>query len=117
MHKDQKGSHHIVIVLFIFIVLAVGAIGYRVYKKNSPQKSTKSTPALKTKNGVTYDTKASEMLTHSNCSGEGATSIGPPMKVDQIGFIQPYGLMVGGHVTPVDHQYYNGLNTNAPRDT
>src|SRR5579859_2085720 len=39
------------------------------------------------------------------------------MPINQIGFVLPYGLVVGGHVTPVDHQYYNGLDPHALRDT
>jgi len=26
-----------------------------------------------------------------------------PIDLDQIAFIQPMGLMIGGHVTPIDH--------------
>ena len=29
-----------------------------------------------------------------------------PMALDDIGLIEPMGVLVGGHVTPVDHQYY-----------
>lgn len=40
------------------------------------------------------------------------------MPLDQVSFILPYGLVTGGHVTPVDHQYYNGLlANNSLRDT
>ncbi|HIH25635.1 hypothetical protein J4476_00020 [Candidatus Woesearchaeota archaeon] len=30
----------------------------------------------------------------------------PPMRIEDIGFIEPIGLMIGGHVTPIDHGYY-----------
>ncbi len=30
----------------------------------------------------------------------------PPFNLDKIKYIEPLGLMSGGHVTPVDHQYY-----------
>jgi hypothetical protein len=114
-NKNQNGFHHVAILLLVAVLAVVGFVGYRVFKKNE-------TPAVPTsnaitKNGVTYDKKASGMLVGTNCSGEGSTTIAPPMKLAQVSFIQPYGLMVGGHVTPVDHQYYNGLDTNAPRDT
>jgi len=29
-----------------------------------------------------------------------------PIDLDQIAFIQPMGLMIGGHVTPIDHGYF-----------
>lgn len=51
-------------------------------------------------------------LANNHCSGEGVTQ--PlshlPMNPSDFSLIIPYGLMVGGHVTPIDHQYFT------PRD-
>ncbi len=42
------------------------------------------------------------------CEGKGAVTFTyPPMRVEDIGLIQPTGLMIGGHVTPIDHGYYS----------
>ncbi len=42
-----------------------------------------------------------------NCEGEGVANLTfPPRRLEDIGFIQPMGLMIGGHVTPTDHGYY-----------
>jgi hypothetical protein len=30
----------------------------------------------------------------------------PPVDLDKVEFIEPLGLMIGAHVTPIDHQYY-----------
>ncbi len=64
-----------------------------------------------------YDKVAAANLTANNCSGTGSVPIIPPMKLDQVSSILPYGLMIGGHVTPIDHQYYNGTDQHALRDT
>lgn len=41
------------------------------------------------------------------CTGKGTVSFtSPPRRLKDIEFIEPIGLMVGGHVTPIDHGYY-----------
>jgi hypothetical protein len=41
------------------------------------------------------------------CVGEGPVVFThPPIKIGDIRFIDPMGLMIDGHVTPIDHQYY-----------
>ncbi len=48
------------------------------------------------------------------CVGKGpVTFTSPPMKIENIGMIEPIGLMIGGHVTPIDHGYYTA-NTWLP---
>jgi len=57
-------------------------------------------------------------LSHGNCSGEGPVTLSiSPMKEEDFAFLVPYGLMVGGHVTPIDHQYFDPLDRSLPRDT
>ncbi len=44
---------------------------------------------------------------NNGCSGKGIiTFTTPPMRLEDIGYIEPMGLMIGGHVTPIDHGYY-----------
>lgn len=53
--------------------------------------------------------KAGKQLSNGQCKGEGVTrklSVSP-MKSEDFSIIVPYGLMVGGHVTPIDHQYFS----------
>ncbi|GEM_PF-1776022 len=38
-----------------------------------------------------------------------------PMRIDDIKNFVPYGHMVGGHVTPIDHQYYYPKSIDPPR--
>ena len=47
----------------------------------------------------------------SGCQGNGIISLtSSPVPIEQIGFIQPMGLMISSHVTPTDHQYYSPKN-------
>lgn len=42
-----------------------------------------------------------------DCTGFGTIPFtSPPMHIEDIMMIQPLGLMIGGHVTPIDHGYY-----------
>ncbi len=104
----------------IVILLAVVGAGI-VFTHRSPHMEQPSEIAKPVSSGAVakqgYDLKASQGLTGGNCSGTGSAPIIAPMKLDQVGSIQPYGLMVGGHVTPVDHQYYTGPDPRALRDT
>ncbi len=48
-------------------------------------------------------------LSGGNCAGSGSKILGTaPMNVSDLSVIIPYGLVIGGHVTPIDHQYYWG---------
>ncbi|MEK7202558.1 MAG: hypothetical protein AAB669_03475 [Patescibacteria group bacterium] len=61
---------------------------------------------------------AGKMLTNNNCKGEGPGVLTRlPMDEPDYAMILPYGLMVGGHVTPIDHQYFSPTIFNSPRDT
>ncbi len=55
---------------------------------------------------------------HGTCKGTGPGQLSAsPMNPSDIALIQPMGLMVGGHVTPIDHQYYLPTNFRSAPDT
>ena len=55
-------------------------------------------------------------LSHGTCSGTGVVRYAAsPMNVADIGAFIPLGLMIGGHVTPIDHQYLVPLDIGAGR--
>ena len=35
--------------------------------------------------------------------------INSPMKIEEINVLLPYGQIVGGHITPIDHMYFYSL--------
>jgi len=48
-----------------------------------------------------------QLWSRGKAEGKGAVRLThPPMLLEDIERIIPYGLMVGGHVMPIDHQYY-----------
>lgn len=51
---------------------------------------------------------AGKNLSNQQCTGTAKPPLTTlPMASEDFAFILPYGLMVGGHVTPVDHQYFS----------
>ncbi len=62
---------------------------------------------------------AGKSLTNNHCAGEGVPyklSVSP-MKADQFSIVVPYGLMVGDHVTPIDHQYFGPQDQKSAPDS
>lgn len=56
-------------------------------------------------------------LSAGHCTGTGAQTLTyAPMNTKDISIIEPMGLMTGAHVTPIDHEYYYGINQQTSYD-
>lgn len=81
----------------------------RTQNKLPPCPSETATNCDRSKIGITESDgkkRYSETI-GNNCEGYGIVNFTyAPMKLEDIGFIEPLGLMLGSHVTPIDHQYY-----------
>lgn len=52
-----------------------------------------------------------------NCQGSAPVELSAlPMRREDFGVVLPYGLMVGAHVTPIDHWYFSPADRNSKRD-
>ena len=57
-------------------------------------------------------------LSNGKCQGEDKPKLGrSPMDPEDFKIVIPYGLMVGGHVTPIDHQYFSPADYNSALDS
>src|SRR3989338_10921630 len=55
-----------------------------------------------------------ERMYASGCAGKGTVTFNfPPMRLHDVELIEPIGLMIGGHVTPIDHGYYYAKTMNS----
>ncbi len=53
----------------------------------------------------------------NGCKGSGTVSLISPMNLDDIGIIIPMGAVIGGHVTPIDHMYFQPTVFQSQPDT
>ncbi|KKR06457.1 MAG: hypothetical protein UT34_C0001G0498 [candidate division WS6 bacterium GW2011_GWF2_39_15] len=117
--KQKKLTmNKLVVFLAVLLIVVGGVIYYFVSEKIkiNPQNTNKAPQQVyKADSQAIIDGKA---LSNGWCEGEEKPKLNTlPMKYDDFSFIIPYGLSVGGHVTPIDHQYFSPTVFNSPRDT
>ncbi len=127
--KKQKVKHRIVVLAstsaaVLLLVVAGGVV--LLMNLGSGQKK-QPVVAAKTQQQNTAETSGpnatdpvarGKYLSHDNCSGTGSKTLSAaPMNPSDLSVILPYGLTAGGHVTPVDHQYFLGKNQAAAAST
>lgn len=113
--QNQKGFAYILILPLVLAVIAVVMFfAITADKSKTPFsrdfKSDASSPSTPVDVG--------KRLSNGNCEGEGAPyKLGrSPMDPEDFSIIIPYGLLAGGHVTPVDHQYFSPKDYNSDLD-
>lgn len=109
----------------VIIVLALGfGVIVRVNKsrqesgqKVSPILETITKPVTQLKN-TSQTNKYAQQLNIKKCEGSGPVSFThPPMRPEDVAIVLPYGLLAGGHVTPIDHMYFSPKVFSSPPDT
>ena len=118
----------------IYLVLAVTILilltgGWFVFLRGKSSDGEQNNP-LQEINEITKSdseaVKAGKELSGGKCEGEGPVKLGAlPMDEKDFPHLEPYGLMVDGHVTPIDHWYFapasrdsaiDAYNVYAPAD-
>ena len=53
-----------------------------------------------------------------HCTGSGGSVMftNSPMRIEDINYLSPYGDVVGGHITPIDHMYFEVKDRSLGRD-
>ncbi len=103
----------------VLVVLVIGAAAFLLLRSSTPTSNSTSDKTSTSSAKVNYSGSGNpnsldpiekgKALAGGNCEGEGSRKLkSAPMKVADISYIVPYGLLAGGHVTPIDHQYYWG---------
>lgn len=66
---------------------------------------------------LTEADKAGKLLSANRCQGTDKPQLTHlPMDTEDFSMIIPYGMTAGGHVTPIDHQYFEPVNRALGRD-
>ncbi|HEV2403694.1 MAG TPA: hypothetical protein VGS08_05860 [Candidatus Saccharimonadales bacterium] len=117
MNKNQKGFAHI--ILFLICIAVVGVVVFTGWRVVSTHKNEGISQILTS--GASVEDKAiaaGKSLSGGHCNGSGETTFTHlPMNAPDFSILIPYGVTVGGHVTPVDHQYFSPTIFNSPKDT
>lgn len=96
---------------WLILVIVVGGVfaAVKMHQKNKTVSTSPQPASVPATDSVAVT--AGKQLTNNHCSGTGTVPLNfGPMKPADISIILPYGLTVGGHVTPVDHEYYWAKN-------
>lgn len=94
-------------LVLLFFVVIVGLVGFSVFRQ-SPGSDKVRDP----------DNPFSRQYSRGQCEGTGTTAFShPPMRLEDIGEILPYGIMVDAHVIPTSHGYISPIVFDSPRDS
>src|SRR5665213_1451732 len=104
--KSQAGFGHVLMLLLL--VLAMGVVGYAGWRVMQKSKTTNTNSATTAAINGSDPSALGKELSGGKCSGTGSKQLTyAPMKAADIGVIIPMGTVAeGGHVTPIDHEYY-----------
>lgn len=106
-------------IVTIAVILLVG--GSVLYFSRTPGSNTTTNVSNKNDTREKKDSAAiaaGKQLSNNNCESEGPGTLTQlPMNETDYSMILPYGLVTGGHVTPIDHQYFSPTVFRSPRDT
>ena len=117
----------IYVVAGVLLVLIAAAIGAFIFIQTQDSETKINTSFEKTT--LPADSKAvqaGKKLSGGKCKGEGSVKLGAlPMDEEDFPSLEPYGLMIDSHVTPIDHMYFapasrdsaiDAYNVYAPAD-
>src|SRR2546422_2510631 len=117
--RSMKYALLVLMVLLELVWFACGGGASSDTRRNppgSPRSSLTATPSsglppCQTATATNCDASNLKLSagTHASpaCSGKGTAMIGAsPIDLSEIAYIQPMGLMIGGHVTQIDHGYF-----------
>jgi hypothetical protein len=119
-HKIDFKWIGIASIVLIAIAIILGFLVLSRHKDKDLQRSNTSATTIGEGAEPESDAiKAGKELSSKQCSGKGVPYMlsQSPMKAEDFGIVVPYGLMVGGHVTPIDHQYFSPKDYNSKPDT
>lgn len=100
------------------LVVLLGLLGGGAFWYNSNHQSpaAQNSPKVVSKNNA-KDNVFARNVSHGKCQGTGTVNFTHlPMDINDIGNVQPYGIMVGAHVIPTSHGYFGPADFQSKRD-
>ena len=120
--QGLRWTRWLLFVVLPVIILVLAAGGFVMFKeKNKDGDAKENTPTDGQTNQAANTSEISDdalRISNGKCKGTEKRKLGTlPMRYEDFAMILPYGLTIGGHVTPIDHQYFSPTVFNSPRDT
>jgi len=107
--------------LWFFVLPALvltGAVGGFYFLSSRPDVSVERVINHSDETSLSAAVKAGQQLSNNQCKGTGPGVLThSPMDPEDFSLIIPYGATIGGHVTPIDHQYFSPQDYRSPVDT
>ncbi|MBI2043784.1 hypothetical protein HYT24_00265 [Candidatus Pacearchaeota archaeon] len=104
MNSGQKRLSLIFIVILTVVLVTLSAFLWVNYKNGHSQ--------------IQAPQNSQNIFEPKNeCRGNGTVNLSSPMKMEDIGIVIPMGLVVGDHVTPIDHMYLQPTIFHSQPDT
>ncbi len=105
------------VVGVIVIAILIG-LKLRTSKTSDSQNRRPDTGRSESTKNSSVSSYAKQIGADQDCKGEGPIEFThPPMKPADVAVVLPYGLLAGGHVTPIDHMYFSPKDFNSKADT
>lgn len=105
---NQRGFSVILLIFIVLLVFTAGFFAFQTMKKNT---------SIELKNISGKSNPFNQRYSRGRCQGEGTRIFTyPPVKIEEIGRIEPYGIMVDAHVIPTSHGYISPIVFNSARD-
>src|SRR3990167_8217263 len=104
-------------VIVVVVVALLAIVGGLLIRKNSHSSSSNTQVTTDTTSQNPAKNNPYSQYSQGKCQGLGPVKFTySPMKPEDVGSVQPYGIMVGAHVIPTDHGYFAPIIFNSPRD-
>jgi len=108
----------ILLLAALTTVVVAGGAFLVIWSTRDRQPTDNFAPSSSGRVGDNEAIKAGKDLAGQKCTGEGPGVLTTlPMDPEDFSIIVPYGLVVGGHVTPIDHQYFAPKDYKSARDS
>src|SRR3990167_5465644 len=117
-NQNQRGFHYVGLVLLAVVLAVIGVAGWRVFNNQKQSRQPPSKIIASDQSALDKAITAGKYLSENKCQGtKKLTFTKLPMNEQDFSILIPYGLTVGGHVTPIDHQYFEPVDHQSPRAT
>jgi len=107
----------VVAIIALLIAFNLGRHSVQNEREKGQAINNQQSSESKQENPLNKDESKNENRQRTGCTGNGTTTLSSPMKIEDIGIVIPMGLVVGGHVTPIDHMYFQPAIFNSQSDT